>query len=85
MNDKCGSAPEAGLWSAAASGDGRGRMRGLAVLLLALPLMAQTSGIRAWCNPIDLDYKYNFEQLNETGSRTLIDHGTRHICAYASS
>jgi hypothetical protein len=27
--------------------------------------LAQTSGIRTYCNPIDLDYKYNFEQLNE--------------------
>jgi xylan 1,4-beta-xylosidase len=24
-----------------------------------------TAGIRTWCNPIDLNYQYNFEQLNE--------------------
>lgn len=35
------------------------------ILLIALPAAAQSSGIRTWCNPIDLDYKYNFEQLNE--------------------
>ncbi|MBN2030756.1 discoidin domain-containing protein [bacterium] len=27
--------------------------------------MAQSSGIRTYCNPLDLDYQYNFEQLNE--------------------
>lgn len=26
---------------------------------------AQPAHQRTWCNPIDLDYKYNFEQLNE--------------------
>ncbi len=26
---------------------------------------AQSSGIRTYANPIDIDYKYNFEQLNE--------------------
>jgi xylan 1,4-beta-xylosidase len=40
----------------------------------ALPVMltahaaaaaAQSSGIRTYANPIDIDYKYNFEQLNE--------------------
>ena len=25
----------------------------------------QSSGIRTYCNPIDIDYKYNFEQINE--------------------
>ena len=28
-------------------------------------LAQSTSGIRTWCNPIDLNYQYNFEQLNE--------------------
>lgn len=35
----------------------------LALALLAA--MAATHGTTTWCNPIDLDYKYNFEQLNE--------------------
>jgi xylan 1,4-beta-xylosidase len=35
------------------------------VLLIAMNATAQTSGIRTWCNPIDLNYQYNFEQLNE--------------------
>jgi hypothetical protein len=35
------------------------------VLLMAMNATAQTSGIRTWCNPIDLNYQYNFEQLNE--------------------
>ena len=26
---------------------------------------AQSSGIRTYCNPIDIDYRYNFEQTNE--------------------
>ena len=26
---------------------------------------AQSSGISTYCNPIDIDYKYNFEQINE--------------------
>jgi xylan 1,4-beta-xylosidase len=35
-----------------------------AILLIA-PGAAQSSGIRTYCNPIDIDYKYNFEQINE--------------------
>lgn len=36
-------------------------------LLLALPAAGQTPGPgrRTWINPLDIDYKYNFEQLNE--------------------
>jgi hypothetical protein len=34
------------------------------LFLLATSVAAQTSGIRTYCNPIDIDYKYNFEQLN---------------------
>jgi len=36
-------------------------------MLCALPALvsAQTSGIRTYANPIDLDYKYNWEQLNQ--------------------
>jgi xylan 1,4-beta-xylosidase len=36
------------------------------VLSLALPIagLAQSGAIRTYCNPLDLDYKYNFEQLN---------------------
>jgi xylan 1,4-beta-xylosidase len=51
-------------------------VEGLRVRLIsfALPVMliahaaavaAQSSGIRTYANPIDIDYKYNFEQLNE--------------------
>jgi hypothetical protein len=40
-------------------------MLGTATLLLAQTAWAQSSGIRTYCNPIDLDYKYNFEQINE--------------------
>ena len=32
---------------------------------LALPAPAQSSGIRTYCNPIDVGYRYNFEQRNE--------------------
>lgn len=28
------------------------------------PVFAQSSGIRTWANPLDIDYKYNFEQIN---------------------
>ena len=37
-------------------------------LLLAVPLGAQSSGIRSWCNPLDLDYRYNFENINDSVS-----------------
>jgi hypothetical protein len=37
----------------------------LAALLFATPVAAQSSGTRTYCNPLDLDYKYNFEQHNE--------------------
>src|SRR5688572_14693252 len=37
-------------------------------LLLTATAAAQSSGIRTYANPIDLDYKYNFEQLNENTS-----------------
>jgi xylan 1,4-beta-xylosidase len=36
-----------------------------ATLLLATPVIGQSPGARTYCNPIDIDYKYNFEQLNE--------------------
>ena len=44
--------------------------RTLALTVLLLPsaaatLSAQSAGIRTWANPIDIDYKYNFEQINE--------------------
>ena len=32
---------------------------------LSISAGAQSSGIRTYTNPLDLDYKYNFEQLNE--------------------
>jgi xylan 1,4-beta-xylosidase len=36
-----------------------------ALFLFATSIAAQSSGIRTYCNPLDIDYKYNFEQLNE--------------------
>ena len=27
--------------------------------------LAQSAGIRTYANPLDIDYKYNFEQLNQ--------------------
>jgi hypothetical protein len=43
------------------------RARHLTVLVVTLggAALAQTSGIRTYCNPIDLNYQYNFEQLYE--------------------
>jgi xylan 1,4-beta-xylosidase len=35
------------------------------VAALAASALAQSSGIGTYCNPIDIDYRYNFEQLNE--------------------
>lgn len=29
---------------------------------------AQSSGIRTWCNPLDVDYRYNFENINDSVS-----------------
>jgi xylan 1,4-beta-xylosidase len=38
----------------------------LAVLFLfATSVAAQSSGVRTYCNPVDIEYKYNFEQINE--------------------
>ncbi|HEY8794038.1 MAG TPA: discoidin domain-containing protein [Gemmatimonadaceae bacterium] len=37
---------------------------GVAVFAALSSVRAQSSGIRTYCNPIDIDYKYNFEQLN---------------------
>jgi xylan 1,4-beta-xylosidase len=31
----------------------------------AVAARAQSSGIHSYCNPVDIDYKYNFEQLNQ--------------------
>ena len=38
------------------------------MLLAAAMLLAATSGISTYCNPIDLNYQYNFEQLNRNVS-----------------
>jgi len=35
------------------------------VLCFPPPCSAQSSGIHTYCNPLAIDYKYNFEQLNE--------------------
>jgi hypothetical protein len=37
------------------------------LLTVVLPAagFAQSAGIRTYANPLDIDYKYNFEQLNE--------------------
>lgn len=37
----------------------------LLVLLAASAALAQTSGLTTYCNPVDISYRYNFEQLNE--------------------
>ena len=37
----------------------------LVCTLFPSPGSAQSSGIRTYCNPIDIDYRYNFEQLNQ--------------------
>ncbi|UYK66828.1 hypothetical protein NG831_00930 [Xanthomonas sacchari] len=37
----------------------------LALLASAGLAAAQAPGQRSYANPIDLDYRYNFEQLNE--------------------
>jgi xylan 1,4-beta-xylosidase len=37
---------------------------GAAVLVVSPIVRAQSAGSRTYCNPIDIDYKYNFEQLN---------------------
>ena len=37
-------------------------LAGLFVLLAVAPCPAQFPGQRTYCNPMDLDYKYNFEQ-----------------------
>lgn len=29
---------------------------------------AQSGGIRTWCNPVDVDYRYNFEKINDSVS-----------------
>jgi xylan 1,4-beta-xylosidase len=46
--------------------------RSLGALLLALaiaaPSGAQSGGIRTWCNPLDVDYRYNFENINDSVS-----------------
>jgi hypothetical protein len=35
------------------------------LLVAATTVAGQSSGIRTYCNPIDIAYKYNFEQINE--------------------
>lgn len=43
-----------------------GTLIAIAVLLFGTRSgAAQSSGIRTYCNPIDIDYRYNFEQINE--------------------
>ncbi|HET8655463.1 MAG TPA: family 43 glycosylhydrolase, partial [Longimicrobiaceae bacterium] len=37
----------------------------LALTLGAASAAAQSAGIRTYCNPVDIDYRYNFEQLNQ--------------------
>ncbi|MGH7525899.1 MAG: family 43 glycosylhydrolase, partial [Gemmatimonadales bacterium] len=37
----------------------------IAALLASTGLSAQSAGIRTYCNPIDIDSTYNFEQLNQ--------------------
>ena len=40
----------------------------LLVAVIAAPSGAQSSGIRTWCNPLDVDYRYNFENINDSVS-----------------
>ncbi len=35
------------------------------LLLISFQSIAQSSGITTYCNPVDINYQYNFEQLNE--------------------
>lgn len=35
------------------------------MLTLSISGLAQATGSRTYCNPLDIEYKYNFEQLNE--------------------
>jgi hypothetical protein len=44
---------------------GFGAIGVLTVALASFGLAATTPRPRTWCNPIDLDYRYNFEQINE--------------------
>src|ERR671915_1367663 len=37
----------------------------LSTVLLANTVVAQSPGARTYCNPLDIEYKYNFEQNNE--------------------
>jgi xylan 1,4-beta-xylosidase len=37
----------------------------LCLVLMSVPLLGQTSGITTWCNPVDLDYRYNWEESTE--------------------
>ena len=37
----------------------------ITLLLISKQISAQSSGRSTYCNPMDIDYKYNFEQLNE--------------------
>ncbi len=37
----------------------------LSAVLLALPAAAQEARPRTWANPVDVDYKYNFEQTHQ--------------------
>ena len=43
----------------------RTRLLFLAILLSALPAQAAQSPLRTYANPIDIDYRYNFEQHNQ--------------------
>ncbi|MEP7067266.1 MAG: hypothetical protein ABI889_14625 [Gemmatimonadota bacterium] len=38
---------------------------GALALAVCPTVRAQSEGIRTYCNPLDIQYKYNFEQLNE--------------------
>src|SRR5712671_8129741 len=40
-------------------------MAALLTILAAAPAAAQTAQQRTYANPIDIDYRYNFEQLNQ--------------------
>lgn len=55
----------------------------LTALIVATTTAAQP-GKRSYANPIDIDYRYNFEQVNEgvsyrTGADPVIEIGRAHV------
>ncbi|MBK7381483.1 MAG: family 43 glycosylhydrolase [Ignavibacteriales bacterium] len=56
----------------------------LLLVFISLPLKAQTTGIKTYCNPMDINYQYNFEQKDlgisyRSGADPVI---VNHNCEY---